>query len=105
MLDGSTFGVFGATPVSQRGPYTQTYSAAGRTNFAMLAYAITDSTGGVPSTTLSPITGGGTNCENATKNAIASLADQVKNLMADVVLLKQLCNGMIDDQQALGFWS
>ena len=41
---------------------------------------ITDNSGGVASDTLAAITGGGNDCEDATKNAIASLAAKVDGL-------------------------
>lgn len=40
--------------------------------------SLTDSSGGTASNTLAAITGGGANCENATKNAIASLAAKIE---------------------------
>jgi len=42
--------------------------------------SLTDSSGGTASGTLAAITGGGAGCENATKNAIASLARKVEDL-------------------------
>lgn len=42
--------------------------------------SLTDSSGGTASNTLAAITGGGTACENATKNAIASLAQTVNEI-------------------------
>jgi hypothetical protein len=55
---------------------------------AMTAATITDGSGGAASQTLSAITGGGADCEDATKNAIASLCDEVNKLIADVAALK-----------------
>lgn len=42
--------------------------------------SLTDSSGGTAGATLAAITGGGADCENATKNAIASLAAKVEAL-------------------------
>lgn len=44
--------------------------------------SLTDSSGGTASDTLAAVTGGGAGCEDATKNAIASLAAKVEELMA-----------------------
>ena len=44
--------------------------------------SLTDSSGGTASNTLAAITGGGAGCENATKNAVASLAAKVEALTA-----------------------
>ena len=55
------------------------------------------------STTLAAITGGGAGCENATKNAVASLAARLAEVAADVLDVKKLVNAMIDDDQALGW--
>lgn len=91
----ATTGAFGwgVTPVAaaSRVTFTQTYSTALATNPAIL----TDNSGGSATTTLAAITGGGANCENATKNAIASLA-------ARIVEIQKLQNSMIDALQALG---
>lgn len=42
--------------------------------------SLTDSSGGTAAGTLAAITGGGAGCEDATKNAIASLAAKVELL-------------------------
>jgi hypothetical protein len=44
--------------------------------------SLTDSSGGTASGTLAAITGGGAGCEDATKNAVASLAAKVEELTA-----------------------
>ena len=82
--------------------YTQTYSTAASTANALTAATLTDSTTGSASQTLAEITGGGTDCEDATKNAIASLADEVNKLIADVLNLKQVQAQLIDDLQENG---
>lgn len=45
--------------------------------------ALTDNSGGSATDTLAAITGGGAGCENATKNAVASLAAKVNTLRTD----------------------
>ncbi len=99
----ATFGMGGATPAGQQGAYTQTYSASDRTHANPTASALTDSSGGTASQTLAAITGGGGSCENATKNAVASLADEINKLIADVADVKQALNAVIDDLQTFGF--
>ncbi len=93
-VDGTTgkFG-WGVTPIdaASRVTFTQTYATALATNPAIL----TDNSGGSATTTLAAITGGGAGCENATKNAIASLA-------ARIVEIQKLNNSIIDALQALG---
>lgn len=100
--DGSTAGFFGVAPATRPTAYTQTYSTADKTIANPTVDALTDSSGGTPGTTLAAITGGGAGCENATKNAIASLAAQVAKLAADNLDLRQGLTAVIDDLQALG---
>jgi len=102
---GGKLGFLGATAVVQAGAYTQTYSTADRTQAALTSATITDSSGGTPGTTLAAITGGGSDCENATKNAIASLAAQVNALRVDLEDVKQITNALIDDEQGYGLAS
>jgi hypothetical protein len=54
----------------------------------MTAEVITDGTGGTPGQTTATITGGGADCEDATKNAISSLLDEVSKIIADLAALK-----------------
>jgi len=82
--------------------FVQTYSTADLTHAARTAAALTDNSGGTVGTTIASITGGGAGCENATKNAIASLADQVNKVEADQVDTAQLLNALIDSLQAQG---
>ena len=42
---------------------------------------LTDNSGGSPSDTVAAIAGGGTACEDATKNAIASLAAKINQII------------------------
>lgn len=74
--DGTTFGVFGVTPATQRAAYTQTYSTAART----------------VTTPPADITGGDAPTE-AEFNA----------LNQQVTALTKLANALIDDSQAFGF--
>jgi len=99
---GSTAGFFNITPVARAGAFTQTYSTATHTHSAFTAATLTDSSGGTASGTLAAITGGGSACENATKDAVASLASQVNKLIVDLANAKQVLNGVIDDLQAYG---
>ena len=73
-------------PTILREPLRKLFEA-GATSAATAA-ALTDSSGGTASQTLAAITGGGAGCENATKNAIASLADEVNKLITDVAALR-----------------
>ena len=100
--DGTTVGLFGVTPATRPTAFTQTYSTATKTHSSPTASALTDSSGGSASQTLAAITGGGAGCQNATKNAIASLADEVNKLITDVENVKQVVNQIIDDLQTLG---
>lgn len=102
-LLGTQVGVFGVTPVSRAGAYTQTYATADKTHANPTSATLTDNSGGTGSTTLAVITGGGAGCENATKNAIASLAAQVNALRVDLLDAKELVNSVIDDLQAYGW--
>ena len=92
---------YGGTPVTKPSAYTQTYSTADKTHAAATSATLTDNSGGSAGTTLSAITGGGAACENATKNAVASLAAQVNALRVDLLDVKQLANAIIDDLQAV----
>lgn len=90
--------------------YTQTFTTADRTVPDATAAALTDSSGGVASQTLTAIAGtsagtaGTTNepCETATKNAIASLADEINKLIIDVADIRQSVTALIDDLQTRG---
>jgi len=104
-------GFYNASPVAQPSAYTQTYATANKIHDNPTGAAITDSSGGTASQTIAAIYGGSTGaaattnepCETATKNAIASLADEVNKLINDVADVKQLVNSVIDDLQVLGF--
>lgn len=82
--------------------YTQTYATATRTHSNPTAAVLTDNSGGSASGTLAAITGGGANCENATKDAIASLAAQIAALITDQANVKQVVNQILDDLQGYG---
>lgn len=83
--------------------FTQTYSTASATVPADTSHAITDSSGGTPSTTaIAAITGGGAGCENATKNAVATLAAELALAKADALATKKIVNKLIDALQAVG---
>jgi len=98
-------GFFNATPIARPSAYTQTYSTASKTHNNPASATLTDNSGGTAGTTLAAILGGGSACENATKDAIASLAAQINNLRADLLNLKQVVNSIIDDLQSLGLFS
>jgi hypothetical protein len=82
--------------------FVQTYATADLTHSARTAAGLTDSSGGTPGATLAAITGGGAGCENATKNAIASLNAEIDKLRADHTDSAQLLNALIDSLQAQG---
>jgi hypothetical protein len=85
---GTLFGAFSATPVAQRGAYTQTYSTATRT---------------VPDATASTVTDSNGTYGFAAAADRTALVTQINNLQADVLELKKLINSLIDDSQALGY--
>lgn len=94
-------GFYGGAGAVKSAALTQTYATADRTHANPTAVALTDNSGGAASGTLAAITGGGAGCENATKNAIASLAAQIAALIADVADAKQFLNSVVDDLQAV----
>jgi hypothetical protein len=100
--DAPTLGFFGVTPVVRPTALTQTYATSDATHAAPTSATLTNNTGGSVSTTLAAITGGGAGCENATKNAVASLADQVNKLRVDLIDLKDFVNAAVDQLQSLG---
>jgi len=103
---GQKVGFFGATPVTQRGAYTQTYSTANKTMANLTSAALTNNTGGTVSTTLAAITAGTTYAQldmQRVRNALASLADQVNKLRNDLIDVKQFANSIVNDLQSLGF--
>ncbi len=63
---------------------------------------LTDNSGGEASQTLAAITGGGAGCENATKNAIASLADEVNKLITDVTDIRTQFNAVLAEMRTHG---
>ena len=65
------------------------------------AAALTDSSGGSASQTLAAITGGGAGCEDATKNAVASLADEVNKLITDVLSIRTFCDSIASRLETL----
>jgi hypothetical protein len=100
-VDGNTF-LGGGAAVAM----TQTYSTAATTVAAVTTHAIADSSGGSVSTSaIAAITGGGANCENAAKNAIATLAAEAELLKADLLADKKVINKIIDVLQAHGLMS
>jgi hypothetical protein len=85
-------GFFDVTPVVRRSAYTQTFSTASRT--------VSNPTFSNVSTTAA------TNVAPwgfSTQAQADALATKVNQLAADVVILRQLINSLIDDQQAYGF--
>jgi hypothetical protein len=100
--DGTNVGFYSQTPVARPSAITQTYSTTGTVSANPTAVVFTDNSGGSASQTLAAITGGGAGCEDATKNAIASLADEVNKLIADLDSAKKLLNYVIDQFQANG---
>jgi hypothetical protein len=99
----AALGVFGVTPQARPAAYTQTYSTVTRIHSNPTAGALTDSSGGTPGATLAAITGGGSACEDATKNAVASLAAQINALITDIANVKQVINQVVDDMQGYGW--
>lgn len=119
--DGSTAGFLGATPATQAGAYTQTYSTATRTVAALTTAAPTAMTAAA----LTVTDGAGTNdgtipviTDNAsTITAVQELADQINKLVvdltsvrtqlvavqADILDMKKNDNAVIDDLQRFGF--
>ena len=100
--DGSTVGFYGVTPATRPTAYTQTFATADKTHSNATTATLTDSSGGTAADTISAITGGGANCENATKNAVATFAREQARLVADIDDVKRLVNSVIDDLQTLG---
>lgn len=101
----STFSVFGVAAVARASAVTQTYSTTTRTHSNPTAVSVTNNTGGTITTTLAAITAGASYAQGdmtATKNALASLADQHNKLVADLANAKQLLNAIIDDLQLYG---
>lgn len=99
--------------------YTQTYTPSSRSHPDLTSQPLTDQQGQAPDTILAVIAaptiadGVGTlsvsgtnanlvNFRNAVEANIADVAAQVNALRADVVALKQLVNGVIDDLQTEG---
>ena len=98
-------GFYGATPVAQATPLTQTYSTADGTLSNPTAAAITNNTGGAVSTTFAAITAGAGYTQadmTACKNALASTADQLNKARNDHLDLAQMVNKLIDNLQATG---
>ena len=95
-------GFFDTTPITQPTAFTQTYLTADKTHAARTAQALTDNSGGTASQILAAITGGGAGCEDATKNAIASLADDLNKVRADQLDTAQAVNSLIDLLESLG---
>jgi len=100
----NALGFYGHSAVARSSAYTQTFATASRTTPNQTQDTLTDNSGGAAGTTLAAITGGGAGCENATKNAVASLAAQLAKVKADVDAAKQNINSIIDDLQANGMF-
>ena len=127
--DGSNVGFFGTTPVVQAGAYTQTYSIATATHSNPTGASLTDSSGGTPDQTVSPlvaisdtsmvaINGSGmTTAQEAEYDAMivelntalgvandnfAEATDEINKLVIDVANVKQVLNQVIDDLQTYG---
>jgi hypothetical protein len=84
-------GFFAATPVAQRSAYTQTFSTASRTvSNPTFTNLVTTA-----ATNITPF--GFTTAGQAN-----DIATKVNQLAADVVILRQLINSLIDDSQAYG---
>lgn len=81
---------FGGTPVARAGAYTQTYSTAVRTVAAATAVAVVTT----PATMTTPY-----GYAQAQADAIVT---NVNALVADVLILRQLINALIDDEQGYG---
>lgn len=81
--------------------YTQTYATAAATVPAATTHAITDSSGGTPSTTAIAAIGGTYN-QAEVRNAVATLAAEAELTKADIVAVKKLVNQIIDDLQLQG---
>lgn len=99
---GTNLGFYSKAPVARPSAYTQTFATADKTHAAATGLVLTDNSGGTASQTLAAIVGGGAGCEDTTKNAIASLADEMNKVIADLADVKQLSNAIIDDLQDLG---
>lgn len=115
---GVRIGVFGVTASARASAYTQTFSAADKTHAAFTASDIVDNTTGTANTTLEALPDPAdtpasadalrddlvANLIPALRNNYADLADQHNKLKADLDDLKRLCNSMIDDLQAYGWF-
>jgi hypothetical protein len=93
-------GFYGVAAIVQPSAYTQTYSTASKTHPNATAAALTDNTGGTPSTTLAAIEAIYTQATIA--DGFASLTAMTNKNTADILAVKQLVNAVIDDLQALG---
>lgn len=88
---------FGGTPATRPAAYTQTYSTADRTHAAATAATLTMTDGaGTNDNTIGAIT-----ADASVIAAFQEVVDEVNKLIADVLDVKQLCNALIDDHQAL----
>ena len=104
---GGTIGLYGATPVARAAAISQTaYSTASRTVAAATTHAITDSSGGTPSTSavaaITQASTAGSADVGPVKDAIATLLAEFALLKADLLSVKQNVNSLIDDSQAIG---
>ena len=100
--DGSNIGFFSVAPAARTAAWTQTYATATRTQNNLTSQTLTDSTGGVASTTVVAIAGTGDDAN--INNNFADLIAQVNALIVDLTNVKQITNQIIDDQQTYGLF-
>lgn len=94
-------GFFAATPVAQRGAYTQTYSTADRTHANFTSSDLTGISSSTTGSALAEPSAGYVQSEM--QQNFRRIQDQFVLLRADLADAKQVINSLIDDSQALGF--
>ena len=98
---GTNLGFYGQTPAARPSAYTQTYATTTRTHANATSSTLSVSVG-TGSTTIPNV--GAAFSQTTLNNIVRSLADQINNLRADLIVVKNLLNQVIDDQQANGLF-
>jgi hypothetical protein len=98
---------YGSTAVIQGSAFTQTYSTASHTHSNPTAATLTDNSGGTANTTLEALTSGAVYATDvaAIRNNFADLAAMCNKLTADLLVVRNVLNAVIDDQQRLGLFA
>lgn len=98
--DGTTFGVYGVTPVIRPAALTQTYATADRTHAAKVAAALTGISSSTTGTALAEPSAGYVQAEM--QQNFRRIQDQLNNLITDHLDLAQFVNVIADDLQLQG---